>query len=540
MGSSDIARQYHRQTVHERESLGGRHAAMPDFAPMDPANRPAPFKRYPGLTPQPLPERPPSSDMRATDVLSGGSAPAAASIDTGTLARLLFSSVGVTRVMGRRGARTYFRTAPSAGNLHPLETYLASGPVDGLGAGLYHFAPDVFGLERLREGEHRPHLAGAAAAPAVASSPAALVITGIPWRTSWKYAQRGWRHLFWDAGTMLANLLAVADAHGIDVQVLLAFRDTALCDLLGIDGVSELPLAVVRVGTPAGEPSSAGSPHMAEPAELPALEEDATAIAPAPMELSLVTEAQRAGDLHDREEVERWRAVRPDGLAQTASPPAPPTDPPEEPVEEVVLRRGSTRTMRHETVALDLLTWGMATAQHAPLDAVPQGSTLLTYGLSVHAVAGVEPGLYGWAGGELWQCRREPEGEARLRATRLCLDQPLGGDSAYTVFANCPLDGVLDAYGDRGYRAAQLEAGMVVGRLQLAAFALGFGGTGLTFYDDEVAAAFDTEAVCMLVASIGVPAYRSRRGGEPGTPTELAGFGPAPARFVPGVRRAGD
>lgn len=65
----------------------------------------------------------------------------------------------------------------------------------------------------------------------------------------------------------------------------------------------------------------------------------------------------------------------------------------------------------------------------------------------------------------------------------------------------------------------------MAGRLQLAAFALGYGGTGLTFYDDEVSAAFETDAACMLVTAAGVPAYRAKRGGEPGRPTELAGFG---------------
>lgn len=519
MGGGDIARKYHRETVHGRKP-GRRPHAAPDFLPMNPANQPATFKRYPNITPQPLPDRLPSSETRAADVLSGGRAPVAAPVDAAALARLLFSSAGVTRVTGRRGARTYFRSAPSAGNLHPLETYLVSGPMDGLGAGVYHFAPDAFALEQLREGEQRPHLADAVALPDVANGPAALVVTGIPWRTEWKYAERGWRHLYWDAGAMLANLLAVADAHGVETQVLLGFRDAALCELLGIDEASEMPLAVVCLGMSTGP-----TPPAATPSELPELRQDTTPVAAAPIELPLVTEAQRAGDLSDTDEVQRWRAVRPGGLEPTASPPAPPARPPMEPVEEVILRRGSTRMMRHDIVTSDLLDWGIVAAQYAPLDAVPRGSTLLTYGLSVHGVEGIEPGLYGWTAGELRPHRRGSEEDARARAAHLCLDQPLGGDSAYTLFANCPLERVLGAYGDRGYRAAQLEAGMVVGRLQLAGFALGYGGTGLTFYDDEVSAAFGTDAACMLVASIGVPAYRSRRGGEPGDPTELTGFG---------------
>lgn len=59
---------------------------------------------------------------------------------------------------------------------------------------------------------------------------------------------RGWRHLWWDAGALLANLLAAADAHGVPAQVLAGFPDAAVAALVGIDGVDEVPLALVRFG----------------------------------------------------------------------------------------------------------------------------------------------------------------------------------------------------------------------------------------------------------------------------------------------------
>src|ERR1700721_2057847 len=43
----------------------------------------------------------------------------------------------------------------------------------------------------------------------------ALVVTGIPWRTGWRYRERGYRHVYWDAGSMLAQTLAVADSAGL-------------------------------------------------------------------------------------------------------------------------------------------------------------------------------------------------------------------------------------------------------------------------------------------------------------------------------------
>jgi hypothetical protein len=68
------------------------------------------------------------------------------------------------------------------------------------------------------------------------------------------------------------------------------------------------------------------------------------------------------------------------------------------------------------------------------------------------------------------------------------------------------LDQVLDAYGDRGYRAAELEAGLVGGRMYLAAYAHRFGATGLTFFDDPVTEFFLPQSrgrSCLLVVAVG-------------------------------------
>jgi nitroreductase len=48
--------------------------------------------------------------------------------------------------------------------------------------------------------------------------------------------------------------------------------------------------------------------------------------------------------------------------------------------------------------------------------------------------------------------------------------------------------------GNRGYRAAQLEAGIAAGRLYLAAYAQGLAATGLTFYDDAITDFFSPHA----------------------------------------------
>jgi SagB-type dehydrogenase family enzyme len=462
-----------------------------DFRPLDPANRPAPFKRYRNVERVVLPAPAPAGG-EAIAALGGGTA-GDAPLDARGLARLLHLSAGVTRAAStREGGRIYFRAAMSAGNLHPLEVYVMSGPLDGLAAGVYHFTPLEAGLDRLRATDERAFLAGAVAGDAV---PAVfLVITGIPWRTAWKYGERGWRHLYWDAGTLLANLAAAAAGAGLRTRVRTVFADADVARLVGVDGVDEFPLAVVEVGPAVPADGDAPEPTLLNLATEP--------VSPRPVTFPLITEAQRAGAL---ERHELRRASQADGVLAA--------DPCGMTVDEAILRRGATRLMRREPVPRRSLDLGLAVAARELVHDRRTPATLTHY-VNVHAVAGVAPGAYEG------DCLLEP-GDQRRRSRRLCLDQPLAGDAAFTVFHSAQLDAVCDAHGARGYRLANFSAGIAAGRLALAATALGLGASGLTFRDDEVPAAFGSEAACLLATAVGVPAYRSRRGGAPGDPTEL-------------------
>ena len=141
----------------------------------------------------------------------------------------------------------------------------------------------------------------------------------------------------------------------------------------------------------------------------------------------------------------------------------------------------------------------------------------------MHDVAGVEAGGYRYtsAGGFEAPVR---VGDPRAAGSGLCLGQPLGGDSAYTAFHAVELSSLLGALGARGYRAAQLEAGIVAGRLALNAFALGGGATGLTFYDGLVSRYFHSEASPLLATAIGVPDTHPAPSGTPGRPAQLGGY----------------
>jgi nitroreductase len=72
---------------------------------------------------------------------------------------------------------------------------------------------------------------------------------------------------------------------------------------------------------------------------------------------------------------------------------------------------------------------------------------------------------------------------------------------------------VLERFGNRGYRAAQLEAGIVGGKLYLAAYSLGLGASGITFYDDEAVGLFGPHSTgkdVMFVITLGKTAPQNR------------------------------
>ena len=83
------------------------------------------------------------------------------------------------------------------------------------------------------------------------------------------------------------------------------------------------------------------------------------------------------------------------------------------------------------------------------------------------------------------------------------MEQEHPRDAAVNVFQLGDLDAIVERLGDRGYRWAQLEAGIRAGRLQIGAFMRGWGAAASTFYDDEVSRLLDTHESPLLMVAIG-------------------------------------
>lgn len=275
--------EFHRRTNHSYASVRRRSRRL------DWANRPHPFKEYLDL---PLIHLP-SPRLGAPELEAGR-------LTLEAVGHILHYSAGVTRVRQSDGEAFYFRAHACAGALYPIEVYLVAGELEDLTAGVYHYHPKHHALRPLRDGDQRGQLVAATAnAVTVAGAPVTIVLSGIYWRTMWKYEARGYRHLYWDSGMLLANLLQVAEAMRMPAQLVSGFVDERVDLLLGIDGRHEVSLVLVPIGE--------GAPVEPTAAELPAIRAELQPLSADEVEYVDAIAAHDASRFPSQSEVEQWK-----------------------------------------------------------------------------------------------------------------------------------------------------------------------------------------------------------------------------------------
>jgi SagB-type dehydrogenase family enzyme len=225
-------------------------------------------------------------------------------------------------------------------------------------------------------------------------------------------------------------------------------------------------------------------------------------VSPREVTFPVIPRMHRASMLASGAEAAAWRA---NPLRRSLPPPSGPLIPlrplpadrlPAAPIEEVILARRSTRhydpsaavTFEAFSTLLDRAACGFAADCLAP-DAAPLHDTYLI----VNAVEGLTPGAY------LHRPERRAvellrEGDFRRAARRLAFNQDYAGDAQVNGYYLTDLRPVLERYGNRGYRLAQLECSLAAGRLHLGAHALGLRAVGSTSFDDEVIEFFSPHA----------------------------------------------
>ena len=481
---------YHNATKHSYASV----RTNPHVLDWD--NKPLQFKIYPTLEVIRLPREAHQTGVSALSALtSTGLKNSSGALDLEALAQILFLSAGITKSKRYAGGETFFRAAACTGALYEIELYLVTGDLPGLDAGIYHFGVAEFGLRKLREGDYRQLLAAATSKQrAVAEAPLTVVCTGTYWRNAWKYQARTYRHFGWDNGTILANMLAISSALGLQAKVVAGFADDEVNRSLDLDTRREVTFSLVAIGS-GGSAKPGSKPEMA-PLGLPVLP-----LSKMEIDYPLMREMHAASSLATPEEVIAWAGKTPRRKAPKPQSKTIPLMIPAEgelasdTIEEVILRRGSTRVFAQRPITLEQLSVILdRSTRGIPADFLdPTGSRLNDLYLIINDVEGLQTGAYYYQA-ETQQLELLRHGNFRKMAGYLGLEQQLPADASVAIFFLADLRLILERFGNRGYRAAQLEAGMLGGKLYLAAYALRLGASGLTFYDDDVVRFFSPHA----------------------------------------------
>jgi SagB-type dehydrogenase family enzyme len=483
---------YHDATKHSYRSV------RDSVHFLDWPNKPLPFKIYTTLDRIELPRELPPLDMPALEAISRQAETAGeASPDLKDLAQALYYSAGVTKIKQLPGGEIMFRAAACTGALYEIELYLVCGDLLDLEAGVYHFGAHDFSLRRLRRGDYRGVIARATAGdPSVTSAPVTIICAGTYWRNAWKYQARTYRHFGWDNGTMLANLLATATALNLPARVVTGFVDEDVNRLLALDTDREIAFSMVSLGR-------TSSPAPGPPADIGRLALETEPLSPSEIDYPAMREMHAASSLLDEEEVSRWRGAvqevkktEPRGRLIRLEPFGD-DEMSREGLGTVILKRGSTRRFdRSSSLSFkEFSTLLYSSTREIPADFLGAAAPHLNQiYMIVHAVEGLEPGAYALDQDGM-AIEMIKAGEFRREAGYLGLEQALPAEAATTIFFIADLNAVFGRFGNRGYRAAQLEAGIIGGKAYLAAYAQGFGASGLTFYDDDVIEFFSPRAL---------------------------------------------
>jgi SagB-type dehydrogenase family enzyme len=236
----DIGDRFQKDTKYHRDSLPGGY--------LDWSTQPSPYKEYPNARkielyhPDDICPIPLSDALRKRrSVRSYAKKP----ISREELSFLLWASTGIQRTEGGHE----FRTAPSAGALYPIETYLMINRVDGLEQGIYHYNVRRHALEVIELGNFSREMALAALDQRICIDAAVVFIwTSVFNRSKWKYKQRGYRYIYLDAGHIAENMALASVGLDLGSCQIGALYDDEVNSIIEVDGVEESVIYMTAVG----------------------------------------------------------------------------------------------------------------------------------------------------------------------------------------------------------------------------------------------------------------------------------------------------
>jgi SagB-type dehydrogenase family enzyme len=242
MMGNNVGDEFQTETKYTRnKSLGGS---------LDWANKPEIYKSYPYSKTVQLPTQFQKATLSFAEVLQKRKSTRSFStkpLSKVDLAFLLWTSTGIQRI-----EHAYeYRTAPSAGALYPIETYIVVNNVEDLDKGFYHYNIKQHLLEEIKLGNFGDNIARAALDQEMCADASVVFIwTAVFGRSKWKYSQRAYRYIYLDAGHIAENLALAAASINCGSCNVGAFFDDEINSIVDIDGIEESTICLSVVGRP--------------------------------------------------------------------------------------------------------------------------------------------------------------------------------------------------------------------------------------------------------------------------------------------------
>ncbi len=473
---------YHWKTAYDRHRMSGHY--------MDWANQPIPFKQYRQMaveTFEPVASFPEKSLWSLVSQPGATSEPTMLGKDG--LARVLYLAGGITARSRQGGQDFYFRAQASAGALYPTEIYTGVFKNDGLKPdlkpGIYHFGADHFGLTPLRQGGiiHYPTDLGLTTDPE--RLPAiSLYLSGIFFKSAWKYRARAFRYVLLDTGHVLENLVLALALENVPFTCHYDFNDEALGELIGLDENREAGLVCVN----AGASLSLASITSSKPESLPSEIISAGQVSNAEVTYDEILGAYRGGFRGTSSPKDQPLVTNDIGVASTSWQPIESTDEDrdEHPFAWSVMNRRSKRNYVKEPLAKEtfLSLLNLLCRSHGQ-DGPENRFACLRLGFLTENIQGVDPGFY-LLDPENRRFGQVLAGRFIEPMTSVCLDQKWLSHATVHFLLMANLKAIDGHYGPRGYRYAMLNAGRLGQLIYLGATALGLGCCGIgALYDGD-------------------------------------------------------
>jgi SagB-type dehydrogenase family enzyme len=488
---------YHRNTEYHRNTLGGHS--------LDWTNQPDVYKVYKAIHPIPLVKSDPANQQDLWQILKNRESSIPPDINLRTLSDILYLTNTLTAKVRHPGQDFFYRSVASAGALYPNEIYLANNDIRGLDPGLYHYEIRNTALHHLRRQKVIKPVMDALGFQQETDAMASFLVTGIFFRSSWKYRARAYRYVLLDAGHLLENLFLALQYVSLRFSVHYNFHDRKINHILGVNGRQEACIACINI-------YGDQFPDQEQmPDELPSLSEEIIQSSKVSEREIVYSEIQ---DIHDAGmnspgigkndasfennlgiTVQSWQETG-GNKNRTKGPEYP----------DLLFRRRSKRNFVSRKMKRDdfLGLLDLVCTSYTPGGTKHDYSSGLQIGMLVSRVDEIAPGFY-----LINPYDRKfglvKTGQITDAMTDSCLNQEWLANAAVHFLFMTNLRFFDQHWGPRGYRYTMATAGRLGQMIYLGATAMNMGCCGIgAFYDDEARALLglnNDSALLYLVAA---------------------------------------